>query len=108
MALYLETEVGMQVEIRDEVKAVFDSFGMTDLNAIIENEAVMMLLSKEAGYRAEYNKFKTKYDAEFYEFKEKVEASGKEDFEVEDDLMDWEFAVHALANIEKKKKALGV
>jgi hypothetical protein len=50
--------------------------------------------------------FKNKYNSEFEDFKKKVESSGKEDFVVEDDLMDWEFAANALKTIEEKKRAL--
>ncbi|MGE5341323.1 MAG: hypothetical protein ACM3SY_07555 [Candidatus Omnitrophota bacterium] len=96
------------VQIKEEVKDVFQSFGISDMNAILENEAIMLLLSKESRYRAEYNQFKKKYNSEFDEFKIKVENSGKEDFEIEDDLMDWEFASNALKTIEEKKRILGV
>lgn len=98
----------MQVEIREEVKDVFRSFGINDVAAVVENEAIMLLLSKESKYSAEYNQFKSKYNSEFSDFKRKVEASGKEDFEVEDDLMDWEFAANALKMIGDKKRILGV
>ena len=98
----------MQVEIREEVKDVFQGFGISDVGTILENEAIMMLLAKESKYRAEYDMFKNKYNSEFENFKMKVESSGKEDFEVEDDLMDWEFAANALKTIKEKKKALGV
>ncbi|MGD2092631.1 MAG: hypothetical protein PVH61_41075 [Candidatus Aminicenantes bacterium] len=98
----------MQVEIREEVKDVFQSFGISDVGTILENEAIMMLLGKESKYRAEYNMFKNKYNSEFEDFKKKVESSGKEDFDVEDDLMDWEFAANALKTIAEKKRALGV
>lgn len=98
----------MQIMIRDEVKDVFDSVGVKDIASFVENEAIMMLLSKESKYRAEYDRFKDKYNAEFEEFEKRVKESTQEDFEIEDDLMDWEFAYHALKNIEKKKGALGV
>ena len=98
----------MQVVIKDEIKDVFKSVGVSDIAGFIESEAIMLLLSRESKYRAEYNKFKDKYKAEFEEFDKKVRESGKEDFEIEDDLMDWEFAYHALVNIEEKKRSLGV
>ncbi|MCK5055601.1 MAG: hypothetical protein KAT34_03030 [Candidatus Aminicenantes bacterium] len=98
----------MEIVIKDELKEVFDSTGVTDIAAFIENEAIMMLLTKESKYRTEYNVFKDKYKSEFEEFDRKIKESGKEDFEVEDDLMDWEFAYHALKNIENKKRLLSV
>ena len=41
----------MQVEIREEVKDVFQGFGISDVGTILENEAIMMLLAKESKYR---------------------------------------------------------
>ncbi len=96
----------MQLVIREEIGNVFRSFGISDVQAIIKNEAIMLLLSKESKYQAEYDSFKNKYNSEFEAFKQKIEASGKEDFEVEDDLMDWEFAHNALKNIKKQKRLL--
>ena len=98
----------MQVQVRDEVGDVFNSFGIGSVETILLNEAIMILLTKESRYNAEYNQFKKKYNSEFEDFKKKVESSGKEDFEVEDDLMDWEFAANALKMIEEKKRVLGV
>lgn len=98
----------MQVEIKEEVNEVFQGFGISNIGTILESEAIMMLLTKESKYRAEYNLFKNKYNSEFEDFKKKVESSGKEDFDVEDDLMDWEFAANALKTIEEQKRALGV
>ncbi len=94
--------------INEAVEDVFRSFGISDMSAILENEAIMLLLTKEFRYRAEYNQFKKKYNSEFEDFKTQVEISGKEDFAVEDDLMDWEFASNALKMIEEKKRILGV
>ena len=96
------------VQIKEAVEDVFRSFGISDVNAILENEAIMMLSTKESRYKAEYNQFKKKYNSEFEDFKTKVETSGKEDFAVEEDLMDWEFATDALKMIEEKKRILGV
>lgn len=98
----------MEVVIRDEIKDVFNSVGVNDIASFIENEAIMMLLARESKYRAEYNLFKDKYKAEFEEYEKKVRKSKEEDFEVEDDLMDWEFAYRALKSIEEKKRGLGV
>lgn len=70
----------MQVEIREEVRDVFQGFSISDVGTILENEAIMMLLAKESKYRAEYDMFKNKNNSEFENFKMKVESSGKEDF----------------------------
>ena len=39
------------------------------------NEAIMMLLTKESRYKAEYDQFKKKYNSEYEDFKTKVETS---------------------------------
>ena len=98
----------MEIVIREEIKDVFNSVGVNDIASFIENEAIMMLLSRESKYRAEYNMFKDKYNAEFEEYEKKVRESREENFEVEDDLMDWEFAYRALKSIEEKKRSLDV
>jgi hypothetical protein len=56
------------VQINEAVEDVLGSFGISDLNAILENEAIMMLLTKESRYKAEYNQFKKKYNSEFEDF----------------------------------------
>ena len=91
----------MQVQVRDEVSDVFQYLGIKDINEIIESEAVMLLLSKESRYQSEYNRYKTKYHSEFQEFKKKIEASEQENFEIEDDLMDWEFAFKGCAKANR-------
>jgi hypothetical protein len=106
--LVLTQEANVEIVIKDEVKNVFDSVGINDIGRFIEKEAIMMLLAKESKFRAEYNLFKNKYNAEFEEYEQKVRQSKVEDFETEDDLMDWEFAFRVLESIEKKKKALGI
>jgi len=49
------------IEFDKSVKDVFQSFGISDVSKILENETMMMLLSKESRYRAEYHQFKNKY-----------------------------------------------
>jgi hypothetical protein len=63
------------VQINEAVEDVSRSFGISDLSTILENEAIMMLLTKESRYRAEYNQFKKKYNSEFEDFKTQVETS---------------------------------
>jgi hypothetical protein len=63
------------VQINEAVEDVSRSFGISDVSTILENEAIMMLLTKESRYRAEYNQFKKKYNSEFEDFKTQVETS---------------------------------
>jgi len=62
-------------------------------------------LAKVEQYRAECEYYKDKYRISFNEFEKSLhQITGKEDFDKENDLEDWEFADHALKYwIEKVK-----
>ena len=61
---------------------------------LLKNYALDFALAKFQKYEAEKKLYKSKYDCSFNDFKKKVEGmENDENFEWEDDLRDWEFAV---------------
>ena len=71
--------------------------------------ALMTAMSKLEQYRAECEFFARKHGQTLVEFESAVHAlKGREDFGAEDDLADWEFAVHALAWWQAKIEELRV
>jgi len=75
---------------------------------LLRNYALNHILSKIHKYEAEDNYFRKKYSCKFREFKAEIETmENEENFEREDDLMDWEFAVENLA-VWKRKQQLFV
>ncbi len=72
----------------------------------IEDAAIkqveLTLLSKISKYKAENDFFRKKYKNEYTTFLKKNEIIEHEDFEIEDDLMDWKFAVEAVNKYEQQ------
>lgn len=71
-------------------------------------EAVLLfVLSKIDQYKGEKDYFENKYKNNFEDVeKETHSVKGKEDFQVEEDLEDWEFAVKSLEYWEKEYNIL--
>ena len=60
-------------------------------------------LSKIEQYKAEVEFFEKKYGVRFAEFRKNIrKTKGREDFTIEEDMEDWEFAVNALEWWTKK------
>lgn len=69
--------------------------------------SLMVALSKVSRYERECAKFRTKYGQSFEDFQRRVnDALGVENFEEENDLMDWEFAENALALWQERVEVL--
>ena len=78
------------------VAEILTKAGETEADALREH-AVLLSLSKVSRYEAECNRFQAKYSERFDAFRDRVNGMReKEDFQLEDDLMDWEFAHTAL------------
>jgi hypothetical protein len=86
-------------------EAIITQLGFKDIKSFIKNQALMMIRAKQDKYDSENKFFERKYNMSFDEFQKKLnEQKGSENFEEEDDLLDWRFAREALDNLEKKKQ----
>jgi len=89
------------------VKEVFIKEGYSSAEDFLQDWSVILSLSKAEQYRAEVGFFKHKYGMDFESFAARIHGEkGHEDFEKEDDLDDWEFAVRALSWWEAKIKEI--
>jgi hypothetical protein len=84
--------------------------GYRSADEVFRGWALMTAMSKLEQYRAEYESLAKKHGGTLAEFERAAHAvKGREDFDVEDDLEDWEFADHALtwwqAKIEELRGA---
>jgi len=71
--------------------------GYHSTDELLQGWALMVALSKLDQYRAECEFFANKYQQSYAEFAQRVHGqTGREDFEQEEDLEDWDFAFHAL------------
>ena len=77
--------------------------------AVLREHFIMMGLAKLSRHEAQCVLFEKKYNESLDSFQARMQEEGKENFEEEDDLMDWEYADAALqwwkAQIEEIKSA---
>ena len=88
-------------------REIINQLGFKDIKAFIKNQALMMLLAKLDKYESEERFFERKYGMSFEEFQKRVqELKNDENFEEDDDYLDWRFAKEALNDLIKKKQEL--
>ncbi len=91
----------------ENAEAIISQFGFKNLKSFIKNQALLMLMAKIEKFEAENRRFEAKYHSSFNEFKINMEEMrGMEDFEKEDDYLDWRFAVEAKDRLYKQKLEL--
>jgi hypothetical protein len=84
------------VVIPNKIKDFYKMLNISPVN-LLKEYAMSVAYSKIDKYNAESTFFQRKYKCSFEEFRAKVdEMENEENFEWEDDLMDWEFAYQNL------------
>ena len=89
-----------------ELKDILADLGFSSIEKAASQHAKLFLMGKISKYQAEDNFYINKYSTDFETFSKKVSESPIEDFEHDDDLMDWEFAVTALKNLQRDIEVL--
>jgi hypothetical protein len=89
------------------ISDIYDELGLSvfePLKIYAEN----YIKTKLQKYIAESMTFEKKYNLKFLEFKENIEKKTEdEDFDLENDLMDWEFAIKNILYWQEKLDRLG-
>ena len=81
--------------------------GYLSSDDVLRDWAVMIALSRIDQFKAETENFENKYKKSLEIYEKDIHAvKGKEDFEKENDLEDWEFARKALIWWENKLQAI--
>jgi hypothetical protein len=85
-------------EVRETMTQVLSAGGFTTPEEAAWEVSLTVALAKISQYERECARFQHKYNEPLQSLKERVENTiGEEDFALEDDLVDWEFAEQALA-----------
>jgi hypothetical protein len=72
-----------------------------------EDAVLLFILAKIDQYKGEKEYFENKYRRGFQEVEPETHAEkGKEDFQPEDDLEDWEFAIKSLEYLDKEYRKI--
>ena len=91
----------------DSINEVLLREGYASWQALIKDWALIAALSKLEQYRAECDFFQKKYGMTLEKFEARLrEKKGREEFEKEADIIDWEFSAEAVKWWEKKIKEI--
>jgi hypothetical protein len=101
----------MKTEFSDEVQEtmaqVLSAGGFATPDAAAWEVSLTVALAKVSYYERECAGFRRKYGESLKSFQKRVEGmTGAEDFTMEDDLADWEFAEQALELWQKRAEIL--
>ena len=94
------------IEIPESLSEIYREIAVSPIN-LLQNYALNHIRSKIQKYEAENSYFIKKYSCNLKDFKNMVESmENEENFTLEDDLMDWEFAVENLIFWQRKEQLL--
>ena len=89
------------------INEIFFEDGYLSTEDVLKDWSVMIALSRIDQFQAEKESFENKYKKSLDSYEKDLRAvKGKEDFEKENDLEDWEFACKALIWWEDKLRVL--
>jgi len=76
---------------------IVTSLGYLGIEDAAKKHVYMVVMSKISKYESEYNQYKNKYKCEFTALRDSISDSNEnENFEIEDDLLNWRFAYEQL------------
>ena len=88
-------------------EGIINQLGFKDIKSFVKNQALMMMLAKLDKYESEYKFFERKYRMTFEDFQKQVrELKGNENFDEDDDYLDWRFVKETLEDLREKKQEL--
>jgi hypothetical protein len=93
-------------EAYDVLHATLLEGGLKDELYALKQEALKIAYAKIAKYDAECSVFRHKHRICFSEARMKSKEKGKEDFELDDDYLDWRFAHEALIKWQLRKEEI--
>jgi hypothetical protein len=89
-----------------KVSPILREAGFSDEKEALKEQALMLLMGKVSRYQAECAFFEEKYGMSFEEFASRVQVTGEENFEEDDDFLDWRFARESLADLRHRLQEL--
>ena len=94
------------VNIRPELHQILQSEQMNP-ETVLREVALLRLLAQREQLRLEISNFEQTHHSDFSAFEQHIHSQkNSEDFAVEEDLMDWEFALKSLESVNGKLTAL--
>ena len=97
----------MQTQTLKSLQNNIHLLGFQDIYSFASNQAKLLLIGKIEHYLNTIKFYEKKHKMSFLEFeKELSKLKNKENFEKEDDLLDWRFSIETIKMYEKELKSL--
>lgn len=94
-------------QLYEVIRSVALDAGMKDEMDFLRQSAYWTVLGKVAKYRAEIRFFESKYNCTFEEFENRLHSQNEEeDFEAEDDYLDWKYTTELYQKWQMRKEVL--
>jgi hypothetical protein len=87
-------------------ESVLTSLGYSDPMVAARQQALMILLGRKAHYQAAMQQIQARWDCTFEELRSRYEAQNTEDFEADDDYLQWRWYLEALETVEAQLAAI--
>jgi len=89
----MQKEIHTKIEIPTSLLSIYQEMAVSPVD-LLKNYALGVIRNKIVKYETEDRDYRKKYACDFEQFKARLTAiENEENYEWEDDLMDWEFAV---------------
>ncbi len=75
---------------------VLSEFGFGSIKELVKDQLSLMVMSKIEHYESENRMFEMKFGKPYAEFSAMNRKTGSENFEMENDLNDWRFAIESV------------
>ena len=85
---------------------IFTALGYPDPMVAARQQARMILLGRRSRYQAEIQKIKGKWDCTLEEMRQHYTVRGSEDFDADDDYMQWQWHADAVKAIDDQLAVL--
>jgi hypothetical protein len=87
-------------------ESILESLGYPDPMTAARQQARMILLGRLAHYQTAVRQLEKKWGVALEQMRQKYEQEGKEDFETDDDYLQWQWCADAIQTIQAQLDAL--
>lgn len=99
--------INVSDQLYNTLHSVFSEVGVDSEEEALKHSALLITLAKISKYESEDSAYREKYGTDFQAFEKKIQIQQNgENFEADDDYMDWTFAIQALKVWRERKKTL--
>jgi hypothetical protein len=88
------------------IEGILASLGYSDPMAAARQHARMILLGRLARYQAAIQELEARWDCTLEELRERYVARGSEDFQADDDYLQWQWYADAIQTISSQLAAI--